>query len=175
MHFPLQTRDAQGRMLHSWQTAILSQFPIKHAGEIQPEIPWDDPRNSAYFRGIVPFYLNPEMGVVRDSRGYALSHYAGNVNVLGTGHTLRFEAIKGTLSNTILAGEVSDQFKAWGDPTNLRDPGLGINSVPHGFGSPSGRGANFLFLDGSVRFLRTPTDPAVLRRMSLVPESSDPR
>jgi prepilin-type processing-associated H-X9-DG protein len=34
---------------------------------------------------------------------------------------------------------------------------------------------NFLFLDGSVRFVRTPTDPAVLRRMSLAPELSDPR
>jgi len=172
---PVANTDAQGRMLHSWQTAILPFMPVKHAGDIQTDVPWDDPRNSAYFRGIVPVYLNPEIGVVRDFQGYALSHYAGNVNVLGPGRTLRLETIKGALSSTILAGEVSGQFKPWGDPTNLRDPGLGINSVPNGFGGPSGRGANFLFLDGSVRFVRTPTDPAVLRGMSLVPELSDPR
>jgi len=172
---PVANTDAQGRMLHSWQTAILLDLPIKNAGDIQTEVPWDDPRNSAYFRGIVSFYLNPEIGVVRNLQGYALSHYAGNVNVLGAGRTSRLDTIKGTLSNTILAGEVSGQFKPWGDPTNLRDPGLGVNSVPNGFGGPSGKGVNFLFLDGSVRFVRNTTDPAVLRRMSLAPESSDPR
>jgi prepilin-type processing-associated H-X9-DG protein len=48
----------------------------------------------------------------------------------------------------------------------LRDPGLGVNTVPGGFGGPSGSGANFLFLDGSVRFLQNTTSRDVLRRMS---------
>jgi prepilin-type processing-associated H-X9-DG protein len=69
-------------------------------------------------------------------------------------------------ANTILAGEVADGFKPWGDPTNLRDPGLGVNKVSGGFGGLSGSGANFLFVDGSVRFLRDTTSRAVLRRLS---------
>lgn len=73
----------------------------------------------------------------------------------------------GDASNTILAGEVGEGFKPWGDPTNLRDPGLGVNKVPGGFGGPLGSGANFVFMDGSVRFLRDTTSLEVLRRLSL--------
>jgi prepilin-type processing-associated H-X9-DG protein len=122
--------------------------------------------NSAYFRGIVPEYLNPAIETVRSPQGYALSHYAGNVNLFATAKPLALKEVEGGLAGTILAGEVSAEFKPWGDPTNLRDPILGINSVPGGFGSPSQMGANFVFLDGSVRSVRSTTDPNVLRKMS---------
>ena len=131
-----------------------------------PDRPWDDPVNSAYFRGIVPVYLNPEIGVIRSPEGYALSHYAGNVNVLGRVNALSIKEIEGSLANTVLAGEVSSRFQPWGDPTNLRDPILGVNMMPDAFGSTSPSVANFFFLDGSVRFVRNTTDPDVLRAMS---------
>jgi hypothetical protein len=54
---------------------------------------------------------------------------------------------------------------AW-EKNGLRDPGLGVNTGPGGFGGPSGLGANFLFLVGSVRFLQNTTSRDVLRRMS---------
>lgn len=65
-----------------------------------------------------------------------------------------------------MAGEVAEGFKPWGDPTNLRDPGLGVHTMPGGFGNPTESGANFLFMDGSVRFFRDTTSREVLRRLS---------
>ena len=143
-------------------------------GQFDPARPWNDPVNSAYFRGIVPVYLNPEIGVIRSPEGYALSHYAGNVNVLGRAKPLALKEIEGSLAQTVLAGEVSVKFKPWGDPTNLRDPILGINTMPEAFGSTSPGGAHFLFLDGSVRFVRETADPAVLRAMSATESASRP-
>ncbi|WP_406697272.1 H-X9-DG-CTERM domain-containing protein [Singulisphaera sp. Ch08] len=69
-------------------------------------------------------------------------------------------------AHTILAGEVAEGFKPWGDPTNLRDAGLGVNQAPGGFGGPSGAGANLLFMDGSVQFFSNTTSPLVFRRLS---------
>ncbi len=163
---PAARVDSQGRLLHSWQTEILSGLWMPFYGQFDPARPWNDPVNSAYFRGIVPVYLNPEIGVIRSPEGYALSHYAGNVNVLGRAKPLALKEIEGSLAQTVLAGEVSVKFKPWGDPTNLRDPILGINTMPDAFGSTSPGGAHFLFLDGSVRFVRETADPAVLRAMS---------
>lgn len=132
---------------------------------MRQDLPWNAPENSAYFRGVVPDYLNPEVGVIRSPEGYALAHYAGNVRVLGPDRAfLRVEA--GEASQTILAGEVAEGFLPWGDPANLRDPGLGVNTTAAGFGGPSGSGANLLFVDGSVRFFRGTTSRDVLRRLS---------
>ena len=157
------TPDGPRTDLQSWQTRILGWFSVTIGGGIREDLPWDDPRNSAYFRGVVLPYLNPEIGTIRDERGYALSHYAGNIHLLGPGRT--FDP-KTDPADTILAGEVASQFKPWGDPANLRDPNLGINASPDGFGGPDGDGARFLFLDGSVRFLPKSIDPGELRRMS---------
>jgi prepilin-type processing-associated H-X9-DG protein len=158
--------DSHGRMLTSWQTAILPYLETSFYGSFDPDKPWDDPVNSAYFRGIVPEYLNPAIETVRSPQGYALSHYAGNVNLFARAKPLALKEVERGLAGTILAGEVSAEFKPWGDPTNLRDPVLGINAMPGGFGSPSQSEANFLFLDGSVRSVRNTTDPDVLRKMS---------
>jgi hypothetical protein len=152
----------EGKNLQSWQTQILFLLGYEFDDGLRKDLPWDDPRNSAFFRGVIPAYLNPEIAAIRSPEGYALSHYAGNVHVLGSGRLVR----SGDSSTTILAGEVAAGFRPWGDPGNLRDPGLGVNASPAGFGGPSGSGAHFVFLDGSVRFLKATTDPGVLRRLS---------
>ena len=166
--------DARRQRRHSWMTMILPYVWAYRASPIHYDLPWNAPENSAYFRGVVREYLHPSIGIIRDPRGHALSHYAGNVNLLGKGRTFTYEDLKNGGSNTILAGEVATRFKPWGDPTNLRDPGLGVNVVPDGFGGPSGDGANFLFTDGSVRFLSKSTDPAVLRRLSMPTRPANP-
>jgi prepilin-type processing-associated H-X9-DG protein len=169
---PWVTRQPEGEVPQSWMTEILPGTWFMLGGELRRDRPWDDPGNSAYFKGVVPFYLNPEVRVLRSPRGYALSHYAGNVHVLGRDRATR-RVGPGDAANTILAGEVAEGFKPWGDPTNLRDPGLGVNKVSGGFGGPSRSGANFLFVDGSVRFLQDTISREVLRRLSL-PRPADP-
>ena len=152
----------------SWQTRLLPyfEFPSRLGGELDDTRPWNDPANSAYFRGVVPGFLNPEVGVVRSPEGYALSHYAGNVHVLGHYPPLNEDELTAGRSNTILAGEMARRFKPWGDPSNLVDPGLGINQSPEGFGGPSGQRAYLGFADGSVRSFSATTDPEILRRLS---------
>lgn len=150
------------KSLQSWQTEILPGMSYVFARELRKDLPWDEPENSAYFRAVIPEYLNPEVATVRSLEGYGLSHYAGNVHVLGRKPLVWPR----DAANTIVAGEVAEGFRPWGDPTNLRDPGLGINTSPDGFGGPSGTGANFLFADGSVRFLPNTTDRTVLRRLA---------
>lgn len=164
---PYLRSDPQGRFLHSWQTAILPYtFEGMTVGQIDRERPWDDPRNSAYFRGIVFGYLNSEVAPIRDARGYALSHFAGNVHVLGRTRPLRLEGVTNGAAHTMLAGEAADGFKAWGDPTNVRSPLRGIGRGPERFCGPAGADAQLVFLDGSVRTVTRTASPQVLRRMA---------
>jgi prepilin-type processing-associated H-X9-DG protein len=157
-------------------TEILPDLGFILGAGFKPDLAWYDPRNSAYFKGVVPSFLNPEIRELRSREGYALSHYAGNLHVLGRNRQ-GIQPGLGDASNTILAGEVVEGFKPWGDPTNLRDPGLGINKVHGGFGGPSGSGAQVLFLDGSVRFLKDTTPRTVLRNLGdpQKTNSNDPR
>lgn len=165
---PLAATDTgTGIPRHSWQTMIL---PFVYSGYLEfgmidAALPWDHPRNAAYFERFVPAYLNPGLGMLRDPRGFAPSHYAGN-SQLWNGEIRAFgDVIDGT-SNTIMAGEVAGEFKPWGDPTNLRDPATGLNRSLDGFASPSETGVVVVFMDGSVDFISNDIDPRVLKALS---------
>ena len=155
--------DEQGRALHSWETHILPW--LNYSSEINLERPWTHPENRASFRSVVPEFLNPEFRTSPfvDSEGLGLSHYAGNVYVLGPGTRIRPEELADGLASTPLVGEVNDEFVPWGHPVNWRDPALGINRSPAGFGGPAGNsGAHFLMADGSVRLISEDVDPHLL-------------
>ncbi|HEV7221461.1 MAG TPA: hypothetical protein VGN42_02100, partial [Pirellulales bacterium] len=92
-----------------------------------------------------------------------VSHFAGNRQVFGRAEPL---TAHGGSAKTILCGEVVSEFKAWGDPGNLRDPSDGINASPSGFGGTDEQGAYFLMLDGSSRFIRADVDPRVLQALA---------
>jgi hypothetical protein len=148
----------------------------------------------------VPLFLNPSIPEVFDDEGYGLSHVAGNVHVLpvvtladvssggipgeqlfvseqnsqSPGHRLALDEIADGTAHTILIGEVAERFKPWGHPANVRDPGLGINRSPDGFGSRSTTGETlFLMCDGSVRGLSADADPSVMRALA-TPAARDP-
>lgn len=162
---PGVSRDADGRELHSWQTLILFGFNI-YLEQIDFAKPWDDPQHAEIFRKPVPFYVNPAIRMPREAASeYAPSHIAGNQYVLGPHAALRADDLRDGTSETFLAGQVAANFQPWGKPGNWRDPGLGINQSPNGFGAP-GEGALMILCDGSVRFFANGTDPSVLRAMA---------
>lgn len=165
---PGGTCGPRGQMRHGWHAQIL---PFLEQNDLYQRIdfavPWDDPRNALAFQTFVSAYRNPDpRSAQRDAAGYALSYYAGNAYVLGGDHPRTPEEITDGTSNTILAGEVAEGSKPWGHPANWRDPALGIKRSPNGFGSFSPGGANILFMDGTVRFIKSTTDPKVLKALA---------
>jgi prepilin-type processing-associated H-X9-DG protein len=160
---PGATAGEYGQLLQSWQTALLPY--LEHGplyAEIDQRLPWDDPRNASVFRNKVWTFLNPAVELQQDANGYALSHYAANAHVLGGLGHIRQDAITDGISTTILAGEAAGDYSPWGRPGNWRDPARGINQSPDGFGSPFRGGANILFADGSVRFIKDSVNPKIL-------------
>lgn len=155
-------RPQEGQGFQSWQTVIMGYLP--YYADIDFDRPYDDPKNSAKFKGFIHDYLNPSATVLRDERGFALSHFAGNVYVFGQGRSMKLTDFN--RSQTMMAGEVASGFKCWGDPTNLRDPERPFDGSPQAFGSPSGGGATVLMMDGSVKFISDRADPKILRALS---------
>ncbi|HUG18585.1 MAG TPA: DUF1559 domain-containing protein [Planctomycetaceae bacterium] len=163
------TYTIKGESLHSWQSMLLpyiEQAPL--FDQINFSKPWDDPANREFFQRRIEVYQNPGLpGYFRqpDPPQPAASHYAANIRVIKPGQGLRFEDIKDGASYTFLAGEVNSNFKAWGDPSNLRDPSLGMNQHPDGFGSPFKGGGQMLMIDGSVRFISNEIDPKIFHSL----------
>jgi prepilin-type processing-associated H-X9-DG protein len=162
---PFVALDGEGRPLHGWQTMILPYIEQADLyNQINLALPWDDPANARPFHTVVNMFLYPDTRVRQqtDNAGYALSYYAANASMI----RVRSPAdVKDGASTTIMAGEVKRNLKPWGDPVNWRDLALGINRRPDGFGGPSPGGANFLFVDGSVRFISDRVDPRLLKAL----------
>jgi hypothetical protein len=164
------TFDELGQPMHSWATGLLpylNQTPLYN--QVSRGLPWIAPENRAIFQTPVQAFVlpNPARRPGFTTDGYAAADYAANEYVIGPGPRLTFGDITDGMSNTILAGAVVSRPRAWGDPLNWRDPGLGINTSSEGFGSPWRRdGCQFLFGDGSVTALSENTDPALLRKLA---------
>ena len=153
--------------LESWQTLILpymEQEPLYRRIDLTK--PWNDVHNSPVFQTVISEFLNPGISARNTADGFAVSHYAANVDMLGGDHPRTIADVADGTAFTLMAGEVVSNFKPWGDPTNWRDTRLGLNRSPDGFGSPFPGGASFLFVDGSVRFIKNAVDPQVLKALA---------
>lgn len=150
------TFDERGTPLHSWQTSLLPYYGKgKLWKSINQKLPWDSTENAPAFQTVLEDFLCPDVPMQRNREGYALSHFAANSRVLGTNTPVTFADLqaKAGAGYTILAGEAAGRYKPWGHPLNWRDPALGINKSPAGFGSRTRPGALFLYADGHVELL----------------------
>jgi hypothetical protein len=158
------TLDADGKPLHGWQTAIL---PYIDQGSLQKQIdmtaPWNAERNSVPMQQEVALFTHPLVNE-RHRDGYALSHYAGNIHVIGA-KPVRYDEIKDGLSNTLLFGQVARNLRPWGEPMNCRDPGVGFMAT-EGFATPRGDYVWFALADGTVRALHRDVSPEILKALA---------
>jgi Protein of unknown function (DUF1559) len=160
------TFDADGRGMHSWQTMLL---PYVDQGLLFQQInlnqPWNAPQNAWQMRERVYCY-NSALIEQREEGGYSLSHYSGNVFVLGPTPISMRDITDGT-STTMMMGEVAHKFKPWGRPDNWRDPSLGLNQSPDGFGSLNPKKVVlFAMADGTVRQIREDVSHEILKALS---------
>jgi len=66
-----------------------------------------------------------------------------------------------------LLGETNANFSPWGKPMNVRDPALGINKSPNGFGGPNYRHyALMTMCDGTVHYFGEDTSPEIMRALA---------
>ncbi|QDV15515.1 hypothetical protein Pan153_01290 [Gimesia panareensis] len=169
-----------GQPQHGWVAQLLPYLEHEELyRQIEFSQPWTAEVNRKPYEtqlpvvqspGMIPDYIEQEISHVDDT-GYQPAHYSANSHVLGINHSLKIHDIKDGAANTILAGEVKEGIRAWGDPLNFRDPAQGINRGPDGFGShfeqDQKTGAHILFCDGSVRFVSDEIDSDLLKRLSL--------
>jgi hypothetical protein len=156
--------SADGKPLHGWETAIL---PFIDGEDLYKQIDmaaaWNDERNAVPMKQEVTLLMHPLVGERRFD-GYALSHYAGNIRVIGT-KPMKIADITDGTSNTLLFGEVAHDYRPWGEPMNCRDPGKGL-MVADGFATPRGDHVQFAFADGTVRAFHRSVSPEILKALA---------
>jgi hypothetical protein len=94
-----------------------------------------------------------------------VSVYSANKHLIDFGPAVAFEDIKDGLATTLLIGEIRDELPPWGKPGNSRDPALGINKSPKGFGGTFYNGCLFAMADGSVRHISETVDTKVIEAL----------
>ncbi len=165
---PGGTFSPEGEALQSWETHILPYIGYSTDG-IDMKRPWNSPENRNSFQCVIPEFIDPAYRTppLEDANGFGQSHYAANSRVLTANKAMAREDLTRGTSNTILVGEVNAGFKPWGHPVNGRDPTAGLNRGAATFGGPANSGGvNFIMADGSVRFIASGVDPAVLRALA---------
>ncbi|MCA9014483.1 MAG: DUF1559 domain-containing protein [Planctomycetaceae bacterium] len=178
--FPIGgTFSATGLPQHGWVARLLPYMDQKELYQtIDFNQPWTAEANRKPFETRLYWMQNPGLNYdfipdQKKATGYQPAQYAGNPRVLGANAGLKLDQIKDGATNTILAGEVMEGIRAWGDPLNVRDPARGIKQGPDTLGGPFESGTQILFVDGSVRSISENIDPAVLKALS-TPNGGEP-
>lgn len=167
--------DEKGAPLHGWSAQLLNHLP--QGSELHNRIDfkrsWSHESNRNVFQTRLEIFEASNRQLPLTEHGFAPIRVSGNAHVLNAKSFALRDVTDGT-ANTLLMGEIDANLPAWGHPLNWRDPAIGLNRSPLGFGSTIRREpVGFTMGDGSVRFLPDDIDPAVLRALS-TPAGGEP-
>jgi prepilin-type processing-associated H-X9-DG protein len=162
---PGQLRDAEGRALHSWRSAVLRDLDL---GDIHKQFKWDEPWDSPTNRKLESTTKIYRCPAESDEVPTTWTNYLAIVGTpkvwpdRGSGKTRRAS------QSSILVIESANTGIHWMEPRDLHvtqmAPWLNAKSG-QGPSSRHGAGVNVIFTDGRVDTLSPDTDPAVLRAM----------
>jgi hypothetical protein len=167
---PGYVTDRWGQPLHGWQVQLLPYLEQDNAYRcIHFDLSWDHPENRMAYRSSLATnaFTSRYYGTEYDAKGYGISHFAGNRHALPPNRGLRIRDFRNSVSDTILAGEVTTGFRPWGYPLSLRDPARGIRHSADAFAGPWADGVTyFTMADGSVRSFTPDVAPEVLESLA---------
>ncbi len=159
--------NEDGAPMRSWRVALL---PYLEAGATYDQYdfsePWDSENNRALEWARPSAYTCPSAA---PTNGFETSY----VMIVGKGtiggepnESVKIQDIVDGASNTILAIEVAGQGISWIEPREITvDEAVAYIANPGRRQSHPG-GVNAVMADGSVRFIPSTTNPAVLKAMS---------
>jgi prepilin-type processing-associated H-X9-DG protein len=158
-HFPTAAiTDEDGKPLLSWRVAIL---PYIDQGVLYSQFkldePWDSPHNQALLSLMPAAYKCPSDPTLDGTFTTTYQAIAGPGAMFDGNQTIGIAQVTDGTSNTLMVAESSVPVP-WTQPDDLpHAPG-----TPWPFGSKHPGGFNALFVDGSVRFIKSTIAPAVL-------------
>ncbi len=178
--YHVDEQSGESTALHSWMTSLLPYLEEQETyDKIDLTQPWSATGNQPAMSRQVPAFLAGGVKETQSSSGYGLSHFSGvggqveteegrqaNVGIFDRRSHVTLRDIVDGRSQTLVAGEIPQGYRPWGEPGNWRTIGNGLNRDSSSFGNANNSGAMFLHADGSVRFYSNQVSVDVLKRLS---------
>jgi prepilin-type processing-associated H-X9-DG protein len=188
-HFPIGTVPNEALKPDQRLSWMASVLPFVEQNDLYNRLDmkkgWHDAANEPAVGTDVDVFLNPSVPTRRGANNRAISHYAGmagvgedapklpkgdrRAGIFGYDRVVGIRDIIDGTANTVAVMDVKENFGPWvaGGPGTIRaltkEPYI---NGPDGIGSFSPGGANFLFADGSVRFISQNVDANVMRALA---------
>ena len=161
--------DDAGQAKLSWRVAILPFVEQQGlAGQFHADEPWNSPDNQALVNVCPGVFIAPG-DEANPGHETNILGVVGPDTVLATGAPVTMADIRDGTSNTIVAVELAGTGIAWSEPRDITVDEL-VAAIGRQPGDPGPRcvypgGAHCVFADGSVHFISSSIDPAVLRAL----------